>query len=149
MLVVLTAMPFVGCGNRAIDSSEPSDCQEVIGNNTLFEVRQDSTVKWTPDRITFERIPARCGVANPPFDDLDLYQLLVYDAQGPEGSSQTGVDITFVRTDLVNKDYSISLSPLGANVYEQAGITAVNTTQCLMRSMRAATAAKIVAHRWK
>ena len=97
----------------------------VVGcsSGPVFEVDPGSTVTWTPDVIELQRIPAHCGMTNPPFDDLDLYNLSVSDTQG-----LASVYIVFVRTDMVDHDYPISLGPLIANLDQQSGITAVNTT---------------------
>src|SRR5262245_52713409 len=89
------------------------------GSEPVFEINPDSMVTWSPDEIALTRYPAICGVTNPPFDDRDLYGLSVYDARGPEGTPQTAIHISFVRTDLEGKDYPIEMSPPSAN--EQTG----------------------------
>ncbi|MEO6775697.1 MAG: hypothetical protein ABI467_22235 [Kofleriaceae bacterium] len=95
----------------------------------LFETNPDSTVMWIPDEVTLTRYPAKCGVADPPFDDLDSYDLFLYDTRGPEGTPQTAIAIDFVRTDLVNVEYPIALAPFHVDLPDQQdGATAVNTT---------------------
>lgn len=97
-------------------------------SNVLFETNPDSTVMWTPDNIELQRYPSTCGIANPPFNDQDLFGLSVYDARGPVGTPQTAIYISFMPTDVVNHDYPISLSPVGEVPNQQGGITADNTT---------------------
>jgi hypothetical protein len=92
----------------------------------VFQPDDTSTVKWTPDQVTLTRYPATCGAVPPPFDDLDLYDLDLYQTSDAPGTS---VNVTFVRTDVVGRDYALTLTaPLPEVPDQEVGITSVNTT---------------------
>jgi hypothetical protein len=90
----------------------------------LFELDASSTVRWTPDVVKLARIPFRCGVIPAPFHDLDVYSLDLTNTKGA-----TTVQIDFVRTDVLNQDYLLSLGPLLPDVAnQQTGVTPVNVS---------------------
>jgi hypothetical protein len=109
-LSLLAGLLIVGC------TSDPT-----------FELDKDSTATWSPGHVLLERVPADCGVPTPPFEDLDLYVLGLYDVQSTANPG-TVVSVTFVPTDLVGHDYALALDPPPDGASEQTGVTAFNTT---------------------
>jgi hypothetical protein len=122
------------CSHRSLESGQsvvaPEDapCQAALGSNALFEIDEGSSLTWAPDQISLQRISDRCGIADPPFDDGDLYQLLLHEVREPAGTRQTTVSITFVRIDAIGKDYDISFPEPDDVPVQQDGIVGGSET---------------------
>jgi hypothetical protein len=76
-----------------------------------YAVNPGSTLAFSPSEVTANRFPNTCGVSDPPYDDADVFSLLVVGAHTTQ-PPYTGLSLSVKRTVTVGTSYALQVSPV-------------------------------------
>jgi hypothetical protein len=77
-----------------------------------IEMAADSTLHFSPTKVTFTRFASACGVTNPPFTDADVFSLVIVGA-GSFPAGATAIELTTSLKVPLDQKLSFMLGPFG------------------------------------